>query len=870
MISLGSTNLNIEYIFSDDIGVDLFLTNQKMDYILNNYLYYKYDEKDSYSVIKFYYGIYDKIEFVVSDTNLSNVEKLQLIHQMLMEKYNSSSIYIVTSIMYPNNIKFIQTYDAKSDTKCIFVDNNILIDKNYIKSIKSIVYSNIDVNVIDDYLITLKYKDVVTPTTVFFPKQNIDYPDLLLIEDNYLSEEEFNNLKETNDYKDVNIYSNYLQYKKLYNGFVFKINFNGYIKYLYLYSSVSNYKLKNELLDTLNYIDNNFSNSIFSFNQYSYAITSADTYPYLGYVYQNNIKEYIDYYPNPFVRQDLKFTFNSINDVDLPEYVLDSDINVEQLNLYKYEEDIKYKIKSYNNYLYDYVVNAYNNYSTTIQESNYSLFLDNYSNIKKYTNYITKQVEFQDIHSNYIDSNIGSLENSEYINIQGFDSTSNLPIILYVSKNIDYESFLLRQYKIAKGGLIPINNNELVYDYTSSVEEYLVDFIVSDYTNDQYDYNTLHNYIQNLDQNLNNRYLFTKNFNEDYSLYYNFKKITSSTLNYYIYKNSNYNCNIILTDDNILPQKVLYDIINLTTENDVYAALDNLFITNNTVFSNEDYVSDYMYFKYTQFIDSNYYYLFVGNFIYSYNELNKIIVYDLYNEIKKSNLVNIYSDSTLFTYNFDVIQNYITIDTTSYKEYPISNFIIDNLYSYEYYLDDNTNVSEKDDIMSLLIGEDVYSVNLTNMEDYYAVCIYDYKNILNSENKFVIFNKVIGIDWFAYYSLYSDIYDHTFSDLFINILNNFNKLILLYDYTSNELKNLSINNITLKTNDNNPIILNIDLIDSKLLYKINKSKYNNLLNNYKKFNYIYDISNLNIKYSYISYSDNNIFNCKYNDIIMVE
>jgi len=50
-----------------------------------------------------------------------------------------------------------------------------------------------------------------------------------------------------------------------------------------------------------------------------------------------------------------------------------------------------------------------------------------------------------------------------------------------VSDNINYETFYLRQYKVAIGGLIPINNDELYYSYSLDVDHYEIDFVVNDY-----------------------------------------------------------------------------------------------------------------------------------------------------------------------------------------------------------------------------------------------------------------------------------------------------------------------------------------------------------------------------------------------------
>jgi hypothetical protein len=76
MLGFGSNNLDIEYIFSDTIGMQYYAINEKMDYIFSTYLYYKYSENKSSTIIKYIYGLYDKIDAVKIDDNLTNVEKL--------------------------------------------------------------------------------------------------------------------------------------------------------------------------------------------------------------------------------------------------------------------------------------------------------------------------------------------------------------------------------------------------------------------------------------------------------------------------------------------------------------------------------------------------------------------------------------------------------------------------------------------------------------------------------------------------------------------------------------------------------------------------------------------------------------------------
>jgi len=58
-----------------------------------------------------------------------------------------------------------------------------------------------------------------------------------------------------------------LENKGRYSGFVFEVNFNGYIKYLFIAGTGENYKLRNKLYDLFVKINGALPDQIFSFNQ---------------------------------------------------------------------------------------------------------------------------------------------------------------------------------------------------------------------------------------------------------------------------------------------------------------------------------------------------------------------------------------------------------------------------------------------------------------------------------------------------------------------------------------------------------------------------------------------------------------------------
>jgi hypothetical protein len=84
-----------------------------------------------------------------------------------MSKYNACNISIVSSIKNSNNLTLIFTYETAENTKCIFVDNEIINDKlnGYISTIRNISYNKISINAIDDYLFFIRKDIVKSPTT---------------------------------------------------------------------------------------------------------------------------------------------------------------------------------------------------------------------------------------------------------------------------------------------------------------------------------------------------------------------------------------------------------------------------------------------------------------------------------------------------------------------------------------------------------------------------------------------------------------------------------------------------------------------------------------------------------------------------------
>jgi hypothetical protein len=196
------------------------------------------------------------------------------------------------------------------------------------------------------------------------------------------------------------------------------------------------------------------------------------------------------------------------------------------------------------------------------------------------------------------------------------------------------------------------------------------------------------------------------------------------------------------SDRNILPYQVLY-VIGVDNEPAALSILDNHFIRNNVILDENDLKYNFLYFNYIQSISSNYYYL-LSNKYYINEKLNYDLVFDLYNEIKQLQLTDIYKDSTITNYTFSYAKDILTIDPVNYEN--LKDTILSNVDITKSYDTDNTDVAEYEDVMSVLIGEDIYKINATDTTGAVLVAFFKYNDIMDTDNKFIIFNKVIGID----------------------------------------------------------------------------------------------------------------------------
>jgi hypothetical protein len=129
------------------------------------------------------------------------------------------------------------------------------------------------------------------------------------------------------------------------------------------------------------------------------------------------------------------------------------------------------------------MISIYNNDSSIITApiDFENLKLNYINNIKVFNNSFTSQIEYYDLNSEYINENIGTPSDADYIDIHGFDEAFGGCIVVYISKLYESGGFQLRNYKISKGGVIPLNNDELIYKYDDSTIYYIDQLTSVDY-----------------------------------------------------------------------------------------------------------------------------------------------------------------------------------------------------------------------------------------------------------------------------------------------------------------------------------------------------------------------------------------------------
>jgi hypothetical protein len=253
--------------------------------------------------------------------------------------------------------------------------------------------------------------------------------------------------------------------------------------------------------------------------------------------------------------------------------------------------------------------------------------------------------------------------------------------------------------------------------------------------------------------------------------------------------------------------------------------------------------------------------------------INESIFNEVKTDLKMTSLCKLYADSTIKNYDIKIVSDYINVENKqpiTFNEY--KNNLLSTLTTYDTYDTMSSNVCVNDELTSALLNKVVYKLNVTDYTDSLFMFFYDIDDIINTDDKIIILNKVIGIDWITYQSLYSDEIDPSFSNFIFNALKGYNKLIIIMDFNNHVIKNLEVNNFEFDISDNDAPIIDRDMLFDKLVYKFDKSEYNSLYDEYKKVFKFYTLPNLNIAYSTASFKndENLLYDPLKNDILFIE
>jgi len=130
-----------------------------------------------------------------------------------------------------------------------------------------------------------------------------------------------------------------------------------------------------------------------------------------------------------------------------------------------------------------------------------------------------------------------------------------------------------------------------------------------------------------------------------------------------------------------------------------------------------------------------------------YSTCNKTIIdsfkiFTKFNQFEK--LINI---KPIIKYKFDNLQNNYFVDATNdtINFADFKNNIL-NLITYDTYNINDPIYFTENEIISLLLNKTVYDFNIQNYTNKYLMLFYKYKTLLDTDDKFFIFNKVIGVD----------------------------------------------------------------------------------------------------------------------------
>lgn len=878
MINLNSAGLDVKIFSSDTVDLLEGVSLEQLTYILSKYTVFTnnsiIDHDCDYIKIQYKLSILN-LDDMLSDSNLTNSSKLLLSYQYILNFFKNGSIYIITKAKQPDKINVIFTQEINSDHISGQLVKNV-ITKTIINDELEVVYgiscNQVEFDIVDNELYSINNNYTLSRVGTFQSNSTNNRETLLLYDGPEITDSQYDAYINHQDFA-YNMYihsSDRKEYAK-FNGFVYELKINNHYRYIQFAGSNENYFNKQEMLTILNTIETYLPNQIFSFKTKSYIAA-------VNITYNSNIDNNIHYHP--LCDQNYKFTINTM--YDFPSQFSNTG---SPYDFYQYNELTNFSFTFKNKLLHDYMISIYNNDSSIITApiDFENLKLNYINNIKVFNNSFTSQIEYYDLNSEYINENIGTPSDADYIDIHGFDEAFGGCIVVYISKLYESGGFQLRNYKISKGGVIPLNNDELIYKYDDSTIYYIDQLTSVDYLDNWQEQDKLSCYINNINWTFDSYYKLNNiTLSNDAALYIDLKKYNNDNditlTNAYLYKNSGKNILIsneqlqtdLINEHNILPYQLLSAVIRFDNVTGILQFLDIFFIRNTQSYTS--YSFNNLYLSYIPIISYNSYYTF-GESNNMSNMINESIFNEVKTDLKMTSLCKLYADSTIKNYDIKIVSDYINVENKqpiTFNEY--KNNLLSTLTTYDTYDTMSSNVCVNDELTSALLNKVVYKLNVTDYTDSLFMFFYDIDDIINTDDKIIILNKVIGIDWITYQSLYSDEIDPSFSNFIFNALKGYNKLIIIMDFNNHVIKNLEVNNFEFDISDNDAPIIDREMLFDKLVYKFDKSEYNSLYDEYKKVFKFYTLPNLNIAYSTASFKndENLLYDPLKNDILFIE
>jgi hypothetical protein len=159
------------------------------------------------------------------------------------------------------------------------------------------------------------------------------------------------------------------------------------------------------------------------------------------------------------------------------------------------------------------------------------------------------------------------------------------------------------------------------------------------------------------------------------------------------------------------------------------------------------------------------------NSVVGFRLINELLLNDLSFDVKYEMLEKLWSAThNIDKYHFVLGKDVVTINDDS-------EFNSNSKWATEIFTGKDNNIIEKhsfsssklSDFLTMMMNENMYHTEITEPSGKYVCAMFKLNDVaLNSFNKSIIFNKVIGSDWYSYYSLKTEGDDLTFSGYFIN------------------------------------------------------------------------------------------------------